>query len=108
MTKLATIVASLALVLGVISFYGAPAYADSTFKGKVMNPDPVNRTFTFVSDHMGTMMVELDKSDIITDRDRSARHFSDFEDGLVVKVKGNYSSHDEMFESVDRVIIQSD
>ncbi|MFA5961252.1 MAG: hypothetical protein WC848_01045 [Parcubacteria group bacterium] len=108
MTKLTTIVASLALVVGALSLSSVPAHADSTFRGKIMNPDPANKTFTFVSDHMGTMMVKLSKNDIITDKDSSPRHFSDFMNGLVVKVRGNYSDHDKMFESVDRVIIQSD
>ena len=108
MAKLTTIVASFALVLGVLSFSGVPVYADSTFRGVVMNPNPTTRTFTFVSDHMGTMLVTLEPGDTITDRDHSTRHFSDFENGLVVKVSGNYSSHDKMFESISKVSIQSD
>ena len=108
MTKLTTIVASLALVVGILSLSGAPAYADSTFAGKVLNPDPASRTFTFVSDNMGTMMVKLDKSDTITDKDHSTRHFSDFVNGLKVKVSGNFSGHDKIFESISKVSIQSD
>ncbi len=108
MTKLTTIVACTALTAGTLSLWGMPAYADSTFRGTVVNLNPANRSFTFVSDHMGTFKVALGKNDPITDTDDSTRHFSDLANGEKIKVSGNFSSHDKMFESVSQVIIQHD
>ncbi len=108
MTKLTKIVASVAIVVGAISLWGMPVYADSTFRGTVMNINQANRTFTFVSDHMGTFKVALGKNDPITDTDGSTRHLSDITNGEKVKVSGNFSNHDNMFESVSRVTIQHD
>jgi len=106
MAKLTKTVASVTLVIGSLLFWGMPVYADSTFEGTVTDLNSANRSFTFVSDHMGVFKVDLDRNDPITDMDHSVRHFSDLTDGKHVKITGHYSDHDNMFESVSRVIIQ--
>jgi hypothetical protein len=107
MRKLATLVAPLLVLVGLVAF-SSVAYADTRiFTGNVMNPDSTNGTFWLVTDHSGTLQVFTNQSQPITDKDGSARHFSDLVDGLKVKVTGDFQRFDMSLINLDRISIRS-
>lgn len=108
MTKLTSIIATLALVIGTLAF-STVAYADeNTFTGTVMNPNSTNGTFWLVTDHSGKILVTVDENQTITDKDGSTRHFSDLMNGVKVKVAGDFSHHDMTLTNLDLVSLRSD
>ena len=107
MNKLTAIIASLFLAVGILGF-SSVAYADNTFTGTVMNPNAANRTFWLETAHSGKILVTVRPSLTLTDKDGSTRHFSDLMNGLVVKVEGNYSSHDMTLNDLSMLSIRSD
>ncbi len=107
MKKLTTIIVSFVFVAGIVAFSGVAYASEHTFTGKIMNLSPIYRTFWLSTAHSGKLFIRVPVHDaVVTDGDHSTRHFSDFRNGMLVKVRGDYSTRFQVLNDVNRVTIR--